>query len=647
MGIPMLTAAGIVTIMSLGAMAADAPDPQAGWHFAFRDFVIAAWAPPPATEGDYALVKQAHFNLVMSPRYPLPDAALDLAQKHGLKVMVDTYTPNDKPWGGTASAYTPHPSHHPATLPELKWLHERYGQHPALAGYLLGDDYGKLPPELLETVNFLRQNAPHLFPWICQNDFRPESLVQAGQPLADPQLYPTLYQAQAPVEAQCALLCDALDRLRRACNQFHLISWPMFNITGVESDSLIRFQPYACLAYGAQGIWYFTYDCLMKRQPNQPPTPTPAYEVVRDVNARVEAWGPELLGRRSVRVLSTGLEVEDALAPAKGLLVWSADKDLLIGILVKDGADTCAMVVDSRAALGAGDAGKNARATRQERKVTVTFAPAVRSISTVAAPGTKESKVAGNSISLTLPAGGGQLVRLQGPGVPALAERLGAAVAATPDMPQLGPERLMAWWTLDESSGAVAHDRSGLGNDLKLTAPVWAAGKVGGALDLTSKGSAGNCVRARLPNTPAMSLEAWVKPKYPTAGPYGCVLNVGRGGVDRFEFGFGPDNIYPVITNGEEHSGGMLYVGGMKQRIPENTWGHIAIVAGPKGAATYVNGECVAKADFVGKFDFWRDRIELGARGGAEEYEGVVDEVRIWGRELTAEEVRAHAQGDR
>jgi hypothetical protein len=168
-----------------------------------------------------------------------------------------------------------------------------------------------------------------------------------------------------------------------------------------------------------------------------------------------------------------------------------------------------------------------------------------------------------------------------------------------------------------------------------------------GALELTSKGSVGNCVRARLPNTPAMSLEAWVKPKYPTTGPYGCVLYVGKGGLDRFEFGFGPDNIYPVITNGEEHSGGMLYVGGMRQRIPENTWGHIAIVAGPKGAATYVNGECVAKTDFVGKFDFWRDRIELGARMGSEEYEGLVDEVRIWGRELTAEEVRAHAQGNR
>ena len=619
-----------VGLVCSASRAADLPDPQAGWRFAFKDFVIAGWAPPPATDADYALVKAAHFNLVMSPRYELPQTSLDLARKHGLKVMIDTYTPNDKPWGGTATAYTPHPSHHPATLPELKWLHERYGRHPALAGYLLGDDYGKIPPELIETVAFLRQSAPNLFPWVCQNEFRPESLVQAGQPLADPQLYPTLYQRGWPVEEQCELLCDLLERLRTESRQYHLLPWPMFNVTGLESVSLIRFQPYACLAYGAQGIWYFTYDCLIKREGGKP-VPTPAYQVVQQVNEVVERWGPELLGRKSVRVFATGLEPENALPPAEDLLVRSGDGNLLIGVLTRAGADTYAMVVDTRTGPEADAQG--------ERTAKIRFASAVKSVTVLAA---KEQTVNGCEVSLRLPPGGGQLLRLHGEGVLPLAERLEQLPKRVPGQPTLGPEALMAHWRFDEGQGDIAHDSSGLGNDLRLSKPVWAPGKVGGALDLTGAGSTGQCYRASLPSVPAMSIEAWVKPtRYPDV--YGCVIHVGKGGADRFEFGFGPDNLYPVITNGTEHSGGVLYVGGMKRLIPENTWGHIAVVAGPNGAATYINGQRAAAAGFVGKFDFWHDRIELGARGGNEEYDGLVGEMRVWGRVLTEDEIRQHA----
>ena len=81
--------------------------PREGWTFAFRDFVIAAWSPPAATDAEYRVYREAGFNLVMSPRYALPGKSLDLAQKHGLKVMIDTYTPNAQPWGGTAGPHRP------------------------------------------------------------------------------------------------------------------------------------------------------------------------------------------------------------------------------------------------------------------------------------------------------------------------------------------------------------------------------------------------------------------------------------------------------------------------------------------------------------------------------------------------------------
>ncbi|MCP4643602.1 MAG: hypothetical protein GY851_24350, partial [bacterium] len=163
----LVLAAALLLSASAGSEASSA-DPKEGWNFGFKEFVIAAWCPPALSDAEYALYSDAGFNIVMSSRYQSPQTALDLAARHGLVVMIDTYTKNDQPWGGTAGEYTSHPLHHPATLPELKWLHARFGDHPALAGYLLGDDYGQLPQELIDTTDWMRQHTPHLFPWICQ-----------------------------------------------------------------------------------------------------------------------------------------------------------------------------------------------------------------------------------------------------------------------------------------------------------------------------------------------------------------------------------------------------------------------------------------------------------------------------------------------
>ena len=377
----------------------DQIDPQKGWDFAFKDFVIAAWNPPAATDAEYEIYRQAGFNIVMSPRYALPDEALELAQKYSLKLLVDTYTPNEKPWGGTASEYRPHPLHHPATLPELKWLHQRYGDHPALAGYLLGDDYGGLPQELIDTTKFMRENAPYLIPWICQNVMSAESLAKAGNPIMDPQIYPTLYQKDLQVEKQCQLYCDALQKLRMDCLEHNLTPWPMFNVCGVESDSLVRFQIYSSLAYGAQGIWYFTYaggiqkdrgyETIQEVKQNLLPT----WETSARANQQVAEWGEKLLGYTCAGVFHTGWLPSHAAAPGEGKLVEEMSDDLLVGILTKPDEFPIAIVVDKRVDEKFG--------AIQEREVAVRFASAVT------------EALAEISIS----GGGGKLLILKGDGV--------------------------------------------------------------------------------------------------------------------------------------------------------------------------------------------------------------------------------------
>ncbi|MDP2896760.1 MAG: hypothetical protein Q8Q12_09405 [bacterium] len=402
-----LAAAASVTTTT--ACAQQQKSPRAGWNFAFKHFVIAAWNPPAATEAEYRVYRDAGFNIVMSPRYALPDNALDLAQEHGLKVLIDTYTPNDKPWGGTAGKYTPHPDHHPATLPELVWLHERYGKHAALAGYLLGDDYGNLPQELVETTQYLRKNAPRLFPWVCQNVMSPKSLAQSGNPIMNPQIYPTLYQKNRPVDEQARLYCEGLNRLRESCKRYNLIMWPMFNVAGVESDSLIRFQVFSSLAYGSQGVWYFVYSGALQRGTDfksleeAKANLRPIWETAKKANACVAEWGPRLLGRSVAAVYHTGWSCAGVKKPSTGRWVESMDDDVLVGVLTKDGESPLAVVVDKRVALQAGAV--------PEREVTVRFGPAVSEILLIS--GRMENSTKGRTIKLKLEGGGAQLLVLR------------------------------------------------------------------------------------------------------------------------------------------------------------------------------------------------------------------------------------------
>ena len=298
------------------ALAQKGPSPRAGWNFKFKDFVIGAWWGPGATDAEVRIYKEAGFNVVMAGRYMqldgYGDAAkgvkeLDLAHKHGLGVMFDTYTMNDRPWGGKAGQLDGHPKHHAASLIELQWLYKVVGRHPALIGFMIGDDKSALTPRLIDCTNFLRKTAPHLMPWICQNRANPQSLARHGNPIYNVQIYPTLYRWRLPAAELARRYGAAFASMRRDSQALDLIMWPMFNITRyqrdsssgfahLESDSLTRFPLYASLAYGAQGIWYFTYNGgalqahgKYKTEKEVRRALTPLYPVAKEANLRIAA----------------------------------------------------------------------------------------------------------------------------------------------------------------------------------------------------------------------------------------------------------------------------------------------------------------------------------------------------------------------
>ena len=424
--------------------------PQYGWDFKFRDFAIGAWWGPRATDAEVLVYKEAGFNLAMAGRYMWGDDAafdknkstynpqagsikslkthLNLLDKHKVAALIDVYYLNyptsgqwwndehkGKPRLFDRYGSEPNLSVGQSTDTSIKWLQEIIGDHPALAGYLLGDDKGELPPDIVEATHFLRKQAPHLLPWVCQNVMKAQSLAEAGNPIMDPQMYPTLYQKDKSASEQARLYCQLLQRLRQDCLTYDLIMWPMFNSCGVKSDSLTRFQIHSSLAYGAQGIWNFHYEGGFVKRPSQffngfttvmemKEHLSPTWHDAKLANKRTVAWGPKLLGRIAAEIYQSEGTNPTERTPEKGLLVEKMNDNLLVGILYKPDEPLLAMVVDKRVSID-----RDALARRQ---VKIYFADTVTKIDVLEAESVETHHR--NEIKLTLPAGGGQLLKLHG-----------------------------------------------------------------------------------------------------------------------------------------------------------------------------------------------------------------------------------------
>lgn len=464
----------MVLLTAASAPASEAPRPRDLWRFKLDDFVIGAWWGPDATDAELALYRAAGFNVVMSGRYMQLEtyadvercrAELDLAGRHGLGVMIDTYTKNDRPWGNQPGPFDEHPLHHPANLAELTWLHERVGRHPALVGYMIGDDQGSISPRSAACGEFLRQNAPHLMPWLC-GWISPAHLAAHQNPIVNPQIYPTLYNWELPADELAQRYAAAFAAFSRPCRDLGLLFWPMINVAGVPggptwcaSDSLVRFPAYAAVAYGAEGLWYFTYNsgALATLGPHATPAAaraalTPLYPVAAECNRRLAAWGPRVLGRRCEGLFGTAfgarggawpfpedqrISPELLAAPARGKLIESMSEELLVGLLTKPGEAPLAMIVDTRAGKGWAD--------RPARRAQLTFSPRVTAIHVLEGAG---RTVSGSSLGLLLEAGEGQLVELRGDALDALCRQ--EAIEAGPEAV---PQRLL---TPAELRGAQA-----------------------------------------------------------------------------------------------------------------------------------------------------------------------------------------------
>ena len=204
---------------------------------------------------------------------------------------------------------------------------------------------------------------------------------------------------------------------------------------------------------------------------------------------------------------------------------------------------------------------------------------------------------------------------------------------------EISAEGLVGYWPFN----GIAYDESGNGNHGAVFGPMLTEDRFNNPSSAYSFDGVDDYIRAgdsdilRMGN--AMSMMAWINPHLIHTSIIGIILNK----EGEYEFArFITDEVYYAITN--DYPGWYWVPTGYEARSDE--WSHIAIVYDSGLATMYVNGELFFIFSGSGTIgDAWTNFNELrfGGRqgeGGDQFFKGVIDDIRIYNRALSAEEVQ-------
>lgn len=197
---------------------------------------------------------------------------------------------------------------------------------------------------------------------------------------------------------------------------------------------------------------------------------------------------------------------------------------------------------------------------------------------------------------------------------------------------------LVGYWHFDEGTGTSTYDASGRANTGTLTnGPTWqpsASCKAGYCLGFDT--SATERVLASSPNFAArntLTLSAWI---YPTGvggtdsfetiilGRYYLSFNDANQALSCYWYGTTPAGYHTTAANS----------------VPLNQWSHVACVWDGTNINEYVNGSLSKTVAVTGSGNPTTD-IAIGAESPVRQFQGYIDEVRIYNRALSASEILA------
>ena len=190
---------------------------------------------------------------------------------------------------------------------------------------------------------------------------------------------------------------------------------------------------------------------------------------------------------------------------------------------------------------------------------------------------------------------------------------------------------LIGWWRFDEGSGTVARDSSGRGNDGAIKGdPQWVAGKTGSALELDGNGDYVEVGGVGISGTAPRTVAGWAKASTTSIPSWTTIFGFAPGGsTDGTYFDIEVDDTGNYVVNIQ---GWQAILGPV-----DTQWHHFAATYSGAGGSWYLDGQLVDSLDgAVGTID----QVRIGAGLSSSNYfPGVVDDVRIYDRSLTPDEI--------
>lgn len=210
------------------------------------------------------------------------------------------------------------------------------------------------------------------------------------------------------------------------------------------------------------------------------------------------------------------------------------------------------------------------------------------------------------------------------------------------------PPEFAAWHRFDETSGTTAADATGNGKAAQLVGgAAWTAGgAVGGAVALDGTDGYVRLADDLLAGAAVYTLATWVRLDG-QPGVWSRVFDLGTG-VTANMF------LTPLSGDGTLRYAITAAGAGAEQRIdaaplPTDRWVHVAVTYGGGTAVLYVDGQEVGRnAQVTVDPRYFGNHIRAGYLGRSQYADpclrGAVDDFRVYGKTLTAEEVAALAQ---
>jgi len=216
-----------------------------------------------------------------------------------------------------------------------------------------------------------------------------------------------------------------------------------------------------------------------------------------------------------------------------------------------------------------------------------------------------------------------------------------ASNQATDTVVAAPPTGLVAAYGFDEGLGSTTADQSGNGNLATLTNATWAgigAGKFGNALSFNGINASLSVADSNsLDLTNGMTLEAWVKPNA-GSGYRTAIVKEQPGNL-----------VYGLYDNNDtSRPEAQVTVGGTPRLLSgtaavatTGVWTHLAATYDGTTLRLYVNGTQVSTLAIAGTILTSASQLKIGGNSiWGEWFTGLIDEVRVYNRALTAAEIQ-------